>query len=233
MNPARLSRFVTASLLLALIVVGAYISADISQFSVPITLSSLFVILAALFLPPVWTAGVIALYLILGAVGLPVFAGGATGIEVLFGPIGGRFAGYLPGAVAASLLSGQTLRRGDPKRYQGPPTEPRRDHGWKRDALAGAAFILIGWSTAVTWFAYFTGTAPWSTEATELILPLGADVAKVVGAILVARQFRPHPEVEHSRVDQDEETDKGQNDDTLASPTGASTPAPSGSPESA
>ena len=50
----------------------------------------------------------ILIYLLLGLIGLPVFAGGASGIGVLFGPTGG----YLIGFIFNGLLTGKLLETG-------------------------------------------------------------------------------------------------------------------------
>ena len=50
-------------------------------------------------------------YIALGAVGLPLFSGGATGLAYLAGPT----AGYLFGFAAASLFVGEALRRPVPR----------------------------------------------------------------------------------------------------------------------
>jgi len=75
---------------------GAYIMVPVPP--VPITLQTLFLYLAGALL-----GGRLALlsqlvYLILGIIGLPVFAGGKAGLGVLFGPTGGYLIGFLVAA---------------------------------------------------------------------------------------------------------------------------------------
>lgn len=70
---------------------------------VPITLQVLLIAFAGLFLGP-WTAVLaVILYLLAGAVGLPIFAGGKAGLGVLFGPSGGYLVGFLFLAFIAGL----------------------------------------------------------------------------------------------------------------------------------
>src|SRR5687768_10471551 len=72
---------------------------------VPITLQPLVVVLAGLVLGPGAAAASMAMYLVAGAVGLPVFAPiGAPGIGRLFGPTGGYLLAYPAAAVVAGLL---------------------------------------------------------------------------------------------------------------------------------
>ncbi len=71
---------------------------------VPVTLATLGVYLAAGLLGPWRGAAAVGLYLLLGAVGVPVFAGFTAGFPVLFGATGGFLWGYLPCVLVAGLL---------------------------------------------------------------------------------------------------------------------------------
>jgi len=92
---------VNASLFGALTAVGAYIIIPLPP--VPITLQTLFLGLAGTLLGARLGALSQVVYLFLGILGLPVFAGGKAGIGVLFGPTGG----YLIGFVAAAFVIGK------------------------------------------------------------------------------------------------------------------------------
>lgn len=92
----------TASLFTALTAVGAFIT--IPMVPVPIVLANIFPVLAGMLLGPFWGAASAGSYLLLGAVGLPIFSRGSGGIAHLAGPTGGYLAGYLAGAVIAGLI---------------------------------------------------------------------------------------------------------------------------------
>jgi len=98
---------VYCALFTALIIVGGYISIPLPVGPVPIVLADFFVMVAGLFLG--WKYGLvcIAMYLGLGALGLPVFAGGRAGLAVLVGPTGGFLFGYLLLVFAVGLISGK------------------------------------------------------------------------------------------------------------------------------
>jgi biotin transport system substrate-specific component len=81
---------------------------DLPGTEVPQTAQTLAVLLAGALLGPLRGSAAVALYLALGAVGLPVLAGGAGGMERLVGPTGGFLAGFL----AAAVLVGVARRRG-------------------------------------------------------------------------------------------------------------------------
>lgn len=70
--------------------------------------------LTALILSPSQSARAMVLYLVMGAVGLPVFAGGSSGLGKLFGVTGGYYFGFLISAVLVSFLKGKEI---DFKRY--------------------------------------------------------------------------------------------------------------------
>lgn len=91
----------------ALIAIGAKVY--IPHVPVPFTLQTLFVILTGAFLG--WRNGIISVvsYLLLGAVGIPVFAGTAAGLPVLVGTT----AGYLMGFVLAAGIVGALINVND------------------------------------------------------------------------------------------------------------------------
>lgn len=74
---------------------------------IPLSLATLGVYLAAGLLGPRRGCAAVGLYLLLGALGLPVFAGFAGGIQRLLGPTGGFLLGYL----LCALLSGWLVAR--------------------------------------------------------------------------------------------------------------------------
>jgi biotin transport system substrate-specific component len=93
-----------AALFGALTAIGAFIVIPLQP--VPITLQSLFTCLAGILLGSSVGAMSQIVYVLLGIIGLPVFAGGKAGIGVLLGPTGG----YLLGFIAAALVIGQIVR---------------------------------------------------------------------------------------------------------------------------
>ena len=74
---------------------------------VPISLSVFAVLLSASLLGAIWGTVSVSLYLLLGALGLPVFGGGMAGFGALLGPTGGFLWSYL----IMSLMAGFGYRR--------------------------------------------------------------------------------------------------------------------------
>ncbi len=85
-----------------LIAISAQFSINLPFSPVPITGQTLIVLLIGALLGKNRGTAAVGLYLAQGAAGLPVFAGGKSGLITLFGPTGG----YLIGFAAASYVVG-------------------------------------------------------------------------------------------------------------------------------
>lgn len=87
----------------ALVAVAAHARVPVPGTDVPMTLQLLAVLLVGLTQPAARSVSALTLYLLLGAVGLPVFAPGSLG---LFGATGGYIVGFVLAAWLASVLRG-------------------------------------------------------------------------------------------------------------------------------
>ena len=87
--------------LFAALVAGAFIK--IPFVPVPMTLQTLFALLAAACLPPSMAVSSIVIYIFLGAIGLPILTAGG-GLAAVLGPTGGYLFGMIPGVLAGSAL---------------------------------------------------------------------------------------------------------------------------------
>src|SRR4030067_426903 len=99
----KLRWIVLSSLMAALMAVGAYIHVPIGP--VPIVLTNLFVLLSGLLLGSRWGLASAAIYLLVGAIGMPVFYGGKGGLAHILGPTGGYLFGFLLCACVAGFYS--------------------------------------------------------------------------------------------------------------------------------
>jgi biotin transport system substrate-specific component len=122
----------------AVIAVAARV--EIPLQPVPITGQTFGVLLVGALLGSRRGLAAAASYVAAGAAGLPVFAGGASGLGRLFGPTGG----YLFGFVAAAWLVGRLSER-----------------GWDRRIARAAAAMLLGTAViylfGLPWLAGFVG----------------------------------------------------------------------------
>jgi biotin transport system substrate-specific component len=72
---------------------------------VPISFQTLGVMLASVVLGAYRGTLAVALYVILGLIGLPILSGHASGFAVLAGPTAGFLIGFIPGALVAGLVA--------------------------------------------------------------------------------------------------------------------------------
>ena len=113
MTPSAATSAVTKA---ALVVFGSLLLAVSAQFKiplypVPVTGQTLVVLLIGMTYGPRLGGITIAAYLFEGAIGLPVFAGGAAGVAVLMGPTAGYLFGFLLAAAAMGYLAERGIGR--------------------------------------------------------------------------------------------------------------------------
>nr|WP_202894321.1 biotin transporter BioY [Kribbella italica] len=103
---------------LALVVTAALFTAALAQIAipvpgspVPITGQTLAVVLTAAALGPHRGLAGQALYLVLGAIGLPFYSEASGGFEVISGATGGYIVGFLPAAYLIGLAAKHQLDR--------------------------------------------------------------------------------------------------------------------------
>jgi biotin transport system substrate-specific component len=156
------------------VALAARVAVPLPFSSVPVSLQGLAVLLAGGLFGAAAGAGAMVLYLVLGALGLPVFAEGTSGLSHLFGPTGG----YLFAFPLAAFATGRLAERGNPVRSLG----------------AGAAGMLVLHLLGLTWLAVATGRSL-SATVTGLAPVVWSDLAKVLlaGVILwsAAGTLRP------------------------------------------
>lgn len=139
---------------------------------VPITLQTLGVMLAGSILGPRKGALAVALFTILAVAGLPILAGGRTGLVALSSPTAGFFVGWLPAVIVIGLLTALMMPR-----YR---------------VLWGIAINVVGGMAVI----YLFGTAglmlrtdlSWWAALSANGIYLPGDVAKAVLCSFVAAQ---------------------------------------------
>ncbi len=100
----------------AIIILGSAMLAGLAQivvplYPVPMTLQTLGVMLIGLTFGFRMASATLALYLLEGMVGIPVFAGFQSGLATLTGPKGGYLAGFLLAAALIGFLSDKGITR--------------------------------------------------------------------------------------------------------------------------
>jgi biotin transport system substrate-specific component len=147
----------------ALVALAAQLRVDLPFTPVPITGQTFAVLLVGAALGSARGASSLALYLVLGAAGLPFFAGGRCCAVTLLGPTGG----YLLSYPVAAWVVGRLAERGWDRRFGTAVLA----------MLAGSAVIYAG---GVSWLALFVG---WERTLWAGLVPfLPGDLLKLLAA---------------------------------------------------
>ena len=160
-----------ASLFGAVTAAGAYLIIPFPL--VPITLQTLFLNLAAVFLGGRLAALSQVIYILLGIIGLPVFAGGKAGIGILIGPTGG----YLIGFVVAAYVIGKLI-------------EMKERPGLVWMACSMVVGLVVIYLLGVTWLAIFAKLNPKQAILMGAVRFLIGDALKIIIAALIALKIR-------------------------------------------
>lgn len=139
---------------------------------VPLSLCTLLIYLLPWLLTPGRVVAATAVYLLLGAAGLPVFSGFLGGVGRLAGPTGGFLVGYLPLAAVCALF----VRR----------TPTRRWLCLLGMALGTAVLYALG----AAWFCVQTGSGPVEALAVCVLPFLPADALKLCAALALGPALR-------------------------------------------
>lgn len=116
---------------------------------------------------------VIALYLLLGLAGLPVFSKFQGGFQVIFGPSGGFLIGYLPCVLIVSLLT----NRWPNKKWVYP--------------LAMVLGTIVLYAIGSIWFMVYIGADAYKTFISCVLPFLPGDAVKIALSSFLAIRLRP------------------------------------------
>ena len=174
MKKADTRRLVFCALFTALIAVFSQLQLPIGP--VPVSLATLGVMLCGLLLG--WRFGALAVgaYILLGAVGVPVFAGFRGGIGVIAGPTGGFLIGYMPLAAICGLgmlFAAKKL--------------------WIR-AVSLTALCIAGtavlYAIGTAWFCAVTGSTLTAAIAVCVLPFLPGDALKIAACIILTLSLK-------------------------------------------
>ena len=154
---------VTILLGAGLTAVAAQLSFPVPGSPVPVTGQTFAVLLTAAALGPARGLAAQVLYLAMGAVGLPVFAGAGHGPGVIFGASGG----YLIGFLAAAAITGYGARRG-------------ADRSPVRTLLLFALASVVIYAIGTTWLCLDTGMSVGAGISAGVTPFLPGDTAKAL-----------------------------------------------------
>ena len=175
MNVAMMTR---AALMAAVTAVAAQIAIPLPFSPVPFTVQVLAVILSGFLLGVRYGALAQAIYLLIGAFGVPVFAQFKGGLGVVLGPTGGYLLSY-PIAAATAGLAAYAAR------------SAARQRALWTSLLWGCAGLAVIYAFGVTWLALVT-RLPIAVALAQGVAPFVIlDLIKVALAALVAVAAAP------------------------------------------
>ena len=170
------SMMTRVALMAAVTAVAAQITIPLNP--VPFTFQVLAVVLSGLLLGPRYGALAQAVYVLVGAVGVPVFAGLKGGLGIVFGETGGYLLAY-PIAAALAGLAAHAVA-----------SAPRR-RALVSGFLWGCAALAVIYALGATWLAVIAGLSPGAALAAGVLPFVAFDLIKVGLAALVAVAAAP------------------------------------------
>ena len=182
---SRTTYLALCGLFAAIMAVCSFITIPLGFTPVPINLGTLGVFLAGGILGKKYGTVSIAVYVLLGAIGIPVFAGFKGGLGVLAGPTGGYIIGYIVAAFIIGLII-ETFEKGSAGETGG-------NAGFKGFAGIVVALIiglLACYALGTLWFILSTGTGVWASLLACVFPFLPGDGIKIVVATILIRKLR-------------------------------------------
>ncbi len=171
MSKLSIRQMTLISLFAALTAVGGFIS--IPLYPVPLTLQTLFTLLAAMILGSVMGASSQIIYVLLGVIGLPVFAGFKAGVGILFGPTGG----FLFGFIISAYIIGKIV-------------ELKKEKNIFYYFLAGIIGTIILYIIGITQLSLVTGIGIKKAITVGMLPFLPGDILKILAASFIACKFK-------------------------------------------
>lgn len=185
-------------LTIAIMAVSAWVTVPLGP--IPFTLQMFAVTFAIVVLKPQEAIAAIVGYLLLGAIGVPVFSGMRGGVGVLTGPTGGFLWGYLFGVAAAVLLLMVVRSRSARREAQADPasaaalTGVQKVLGFLRVAgveiVAGILFTAISYLCGWAQYMAVAGVGPEAAFLACVAPFVVVDLIKIVAAVACARAVK-------------------------------------------
>lgn len=185
----------------ALMAICSLISIPLGFTPVPVNLGTLGVFLAGGILGKKYGTISIAVYVLVGAVGVPVFAGFRGGLSVLAGPTGGYIIGYIVAAFLVGLLvemmlaeKNLTVPTEDASVSNAAVSGSAAGRSRSREILCCAIAMIIGllacYALGTLWFIVSTHTGIWASLVSCVFPFLLGDALKIAAGALLVQKLR-------------------------------------------
>ncbi|MBE6013634.1 MAG: biotin transporter BioY [Lachnospiraceae bacterium] len=175
-------RVLTRSALMASIfIIFAQIRFPLPFTPVPITLQTLGIILCASLLRPKESLYPVILYILMGAIGLPVFAGGNSGPAYLLGPTGGFIISWIPSVFIMSFITEKALT----SKYAS-----KNIYAYIIYLLSIVIFTLMVYFIGIIWFMASTGSNLMASISACMLPFIPGDIIKGLIALIAFPYIR-------------------------------------------
>jgi len=166
----------------------AALTAVLSQIMVPLPFTPIPINLGLL---AVWVCGgilgakkgaiAIIVYVLLGAVGVPVFVGFNAGLGALAGPTGGYIIGYIPSVIVFALLAGRAINEERGKKTAS---------GFLLIIARGLPAMVACYAPGTVWFMITTGMGLVESLILCVIPFIPGDILKVIAAVFICEALK-------------------------------------------
>ncbi|MBP2652024.1 MAG: BioY protein [Firmicutes bacterium] len=135
----KLIDFIYAAFFAALTAVLGFVSIPLPFSPVPVSGQSMGIMLAGSMLTARQAGFSVLTFILIGAIGIPVFSGFAGGVGVVLGPRGGYYFGFLIGTVVIALLKGTN------------------NNPWRLALANSIGGIIFVYLFGILWLSFITG----------------------------------------------------------------------------
>lgn len=171
----RTKMLILAAIFAAVIAVCSQIVIPLAP--VPINLATLAVFLTAGFLGVKYGTISTIVYVLLGVIGVPVFAGFKGGAGVIVGPTGGYIIGYIVCAAVSALLLGILCRN--------------EAYTYPKIILSLAAGLFFCYLLGTIWFYIISGWTIGKILMACVVVFLPGDALKIAAAAILIKKVKP------------------------------------------
>lgn len=167
----------------AITAICSYINIPLGFTPIPMNLATLAIFLAGGLLGKKYGPLSILVYVLMGAAGVPVFAGFQAGVGVLAGPTGGFLIGYIIAAFVVGLILDKRLS---------PSKEGTFSKGQFVLCIAAMiAGLLCCYALGTLWFAHITNTGIVAALVSCVVPFLLLDAIKILVSAMLIIRLRP------------------------------------------
>ena len=163
---------ILAGIFTAITAVCSWISIPLPFTAIPVNLALLGVHLSGSLLGGRYGLYSQLIYILLGAVGVPVFSGFTGGFAIIAGPTGGFIAGYAVCALITGCLTAKSAAA-------------------FRLILSMTAGLLCCYVLGLIWFMIVTGSDLWAGLIACVFPFLPGDAVKILLAVLLTKRLKP------------------------------------------